>query len=402
MVSNDKFFSASEKQSAAVLKHEILRGYLGTFAAKTGSTSLGHRVAYIDGYAGPGTYTNPRTGGVIDGSPKIALRVAEGMPQQGKTLECVFIEKNDDYFDDLSALVASSKTPARALHGDVSKLLSQAMEPFKAIPKLIFLDPFGTSLSNEMAVDTVMKKNDQAPTELLLNFSLEALRRMGGRIIEEPEKPGRAKTLARVDDWVGGQWWREYFLDPESRLDPDHIDHAAQLVADEYSRRLKEATGCSVFRLPIRRRAHHKALFSLMLFFPRNLAAFAFNESVSLALEKWRGLMNEIDINEAAAAEDRGDFALGDPSVAEMQEVFKLQEKQFELDTISDIEHALRTALVENDSLSTEKDLSLIMGAALGSGRTKHLRAAWKKLHADGIVSNPPPAKLDRQVIRRA
>lgn len=125
-------------------------------------------------------------------------------------------------------------------------------------------------------------------------------------------------------------------------------------------------------------------------------------DSMEVILVLYADSMNEIDINEAAAAEDRGDFALGDPSVAEMQEVFKLQEKQFELDTISDIEHALRTALVENDSLSTEKDLSLIMGAALGSGRTKHLRAAWKKLHADGIVSNPPPAKLDRQVIRRA
>ncbi|WP_156996522.1 hypothetical protein [Knoellia aerolata] len=42
------------KKSAAVLKHAILDQYATPFASKTGSTSIAHRVAFIDGYAGPG------------------------------------------------------------------------------------------------------------------------------------------------------------------------------------------------------------------------------------------------------------------------------------------------------------------------------------------------------------
>ena len=44
------------KKSAAVLKHAIIDQYATPFASKTGTTSLDHRVAFIDGYAGPGRY----------------------------------------------------------------------------------------------------------------------------------------------------------------------------------------------------------------------------------------------------------------------------------------------------------------------------------------------------------
>ena len=51
-----KFHEA--KQAAAVLKHAVLDRYVTPFASKTGSTSKDGRVAFIDGYAGPGRYAD--------------------------------------------------------------------------------------------------------------------------------------------------------------------------------------------------------------------------------------------------------------------------------------------------------------------------------------------------------
>ena len=55
MADTQEFFD--ERQGAAVIKHGILRRYLPVFAAKTGSTSAGGRVVYLDGYAGAGGST---------------------------------------------------------------------------------------------------------------------------------------------------------------------------------------------------------------------------------------------------------------------------------------------------------------------------------------------------------
>jgi hypothetical protein len=54
MTNQSQFFK--EQRPAAVLKHGILHRYLRVFASKTGSTAPGHRVAYLDGYSGPGQY----------------------------------------------------------------------------------------------------------------------------------------------------------------------------------------------------------------------------------------------------------------------------------------------------------------------------------------------------------
>ncbi len=53
-IDTQPFFES--KRAAAVLKHAILSGYVSPFAVKTGSTSVDHRVAIVDGYAGAGRY----------------------------------------------------------------------------------------------------------------------------------------------------------------------------------------------------------------------------------------------------------------------------------------------------------------------------------------------------------
>jgi hypothetical protein len=60
MSSNDEFFR--ERRAAAVFKHGILKRYPVVFASKTGQWSKGHRVVFLDGYAGRGRYDKGEPG----------------------------------------------------------------------------------------------------------------------------------------------------------------------------------------------------------------------------------------------------------------------------------------------------------------------------------------------------
>lgn len=59
-----------------MLKHAVIDQYATPFASKTGSTSAGARVAFIDGYAGPGRYDDG-----AEGSGAMLLRKAHELPQ---------------------------------------------------------------------------------------------------------------------------------------------------------------------------------------------------------------------------------------------------------------------------------------------------------------------------------
>lgn len=71
-----------------MLKHAIIDQYATPFASKTGSTSLDHRVAFIDGYAGPGRCE--------DGSGAMLLRKAKEMAHFPRQVECHFVEEDPE------------------------------------------------------------------------------------------------------------------------------------------------------------------------------------------------------------------------------------------------------------------------------------------------------------------
>lgn len=401
MVKHDAFFDVNKK-AAALLKHAVLRRYLATFTARLGSTSVGHRVGFVDGYAGPGTYVNLRTGAVSSGSPKIALEIAANFVPRDRHLECIFVERNKGIFRRLEALVAQADTPAQAWSGDISDHLAAALQQLAGVPTLVFLDPFGAPVDIGHTVDTILRRPGQVPTELLLNFSMDAMRRIGGRLLEATDASGREKTLARADAWLGGDWWRAYFTDLPDPTPPDAIDNAASDVAREYNRRVGAATGCSSFTIPIRRRAHHKPIFMLTLFFPRAIAAFAYNEAVSLALQEWRREMSDLEVNDAARRQEREGSSLGEESPEELRYILDAAAKQFDIDLVDDMSANLRSQLETHASLSVDHQLQLVFGQSLGAAREMHLRRAWKLLHGEGVIADAPPKKLEHSTIRRA
>ncbi len=141
-----KFFGAGQRRAQTQLKHSILEGYLAAFAGKTGSKSPGGNVGFLDGYAGPGSDTNKSSGIVVDGSPRIALRVARRLSEINppKTLHCVFVEAGRKNFTELEALVArETDIDALPLRGKITAHVDAAMERFEGMPVLVFLDPYG-------------------------------------------------------------------------------------------------------------------------------------------------------------------------------------------------------------------------------------------------------------------
>lgn len=107
------------------------------------------------------------------------------------------------------------------------------------MPLLVFIDPFGSGPDVDSTVETILKRQGATATELLVNFSLQAVRRMGARLWEPEGAQGRAKTLDRMDEWLGGDWWRQCFLSEEVNALPksDRAHEAAVRVASDYRRR---------------------------------------------------------------------------------------------------------------------------------------------------------------------
>lgn len=394
MPASDGFFKDS-KQPQTILKHAILRRYLATFSGATGTNSPGHRVGFLDGYAGPGAYANGTAG-----SPAIALKIAADQLRANRHLECIFVEKDPSSFATLETLVKAATTPALALKGDVASHLGPALQQFRELPALVFLDPYGTSLDRDQTIEQVLNRGGDQPTELLLNFSLQTVRRAGPLVKKPVGYPARAATLETMNRWLGGDWWQPYFLDPSLDGNPDSADVAANRVAEEYALRVVKSTGCSVFGVAMRRQAGHKALFNLMLFHPRRLAAFRYNEAVSLAQDEWREVMFGRDV-ENAEKEDAESYQLGTSRADEIRMLADLDKVQTKADAVADIKAAIASTLEKQSSVSVEKEFGKVFGDAVGVGRQLHLRQALKELAKEGVAAAPPSGELDRLVISR-
>jgi hypothetical protein len=280
--------------------------------------------------------------------------------------------------------------------------ISAALTRFKGIPALVFLDPFGAGLDRETCIKDILGRDGTAPTELLMNFSLDAIRRTGPWVQKPVGTTGRAAMLKTVDEWLGGDWWQEIFAKADLHGDPEAAHAAALTVSREYAKRVHQRTGCGVFPVPMRRAASHKPLFVLMLFFPRSIAVFPYNEAVSLAQDKWREAMWELDINAAMKEVDRKP-SLGSGHVDAVRSAALADKEQFKADTISTVKDSIRKALSAQNSLSLKTDCQKVFGSAIGTGRSLHLRAAWDELTAEGLTQPRDKSlkTLERAVIQR-
>ncbi len=83
--------------------------------------------------------------------------------------------------------------------GRVQNRVDELLAEVDGIPAFFFLDPFGLGVDFP-TMRTVMRERSGPSTEVLVNFSANAVRRIGGLLDSPPDTKGRSRP-GRRQEW---------------------------------------------------------------------------------------------------------------------------------------------------------------------------------------------------------
>jgi len=203
-----------DAQPHTIAKIKILENYLLRWFEILGRTPNRSKrdLWYIDGFAGPGEYTNAQDGSPIAalGAAEAALRSAANNWLAGK-INCVFIEQHTGRFQHLQQKV-NGKYATVTHHfinssfvDGIAELQKLRPNPFLgASPLFTFIDPFGATGAPFSVVKSLLSLDT---SEVLINFDSDGV----GRIRLAEESAGHEVNLNSIfgDD----SWTRELVID---------------------------------------------------------------------------------------------------------------------------------------------------------------------------------------------
>jgi three-Cys-motif partner protein len=214
-------------------KHAILSRYLQAWTAILTQGGF-PKVAYLDGFAGPGQYE-----GGEDGSPIIALKAAldHSARIRGQVI-FVFVEEKQDRAEFLRQLVQSMSLPKNfVVRIDGGKTFEQAFEAFRHVhadrkgrlpPTFAFIDPFGWTGAPFSVVQSIL---GQPSCEVFVTFMYEEI----NRFIGLPDQETNFDVFFGTRDWRSGI----NLAKPAERN---------RFLHDLYLRQLKHAAGAKYVR----------------------------------------------------------------------------------------------------------------------------------------------------------
>jgi three-Cys-motif partner protein len=268
----------------SLLKHGILRRYLPIYLART-SSPLG-QVVVLDAYAGRGVYED----GTL-GSAGMMLQWALDRKRAAKPADYIlrFFEKDKTSYDALSTVVAEHVAlgiDVIAKQADVIEHVEDVVASAAGLPLFLFVDPTGVGLPFDILVAALTRPTTNRawpPTEALINFSWQAVRRIGGLVSSDKRNN---KALASLDTALGGDWWHEYFTEGVT-------DEGVLAVVEGFESRLAETAQVAVLSVPVRRDVTHKPLYSLMFATRNPRGAWHFGDATAKSLVDWRAAVDE-------------------------------------------------------------------------------------------------------------
>lgn len=216
-----------EIEPHTIAKHIILRSYLGAWFPIMGRYNK--RILYLDGYAGPGEYSNGEPG-----SPIIALQEAEayfefceksGLEQP--EIVFFFIEEDKRRADHLKGSLQGVNFPKKfkihvinsTFQSEASKIIAHLEEKkLMLAPAFLFIDPFGYKIPFTI----VQKLMSNEKCEVFINFMYEFMNRF-------IEREGQEAALTEL---FGTDKWREIpveLMEPSERKQAIHSLYQAQL-----------------------------------------------------------------------------------------------------------------------------------------------------------------------------
>jgi three-Cys-motif partner protein len=380
MPSNCNFFASP--QAAAIYKHGVLRRYIPVYAGKTGSRSAGKRVVIYDAYSGPGRYDDDQPA-----SPELVVDTAIAMAKL-RDIYSIFSDVDPGYIARLQALMQKKgvdPTTYEIQQSPVEEHLDSVLAFTGRSPLFVFLDPFGLALPFDRVVDLLTCRDRagwsntlQPKTELLMNFSYEAVRRIAGAFLSTKSYSARAAQIAALDDALGGDWWQEIV-----RADKD--DWPEQVLEGFADRVMKEA-GYSYITADVRDSLSTKPVYELILFTRHQDGVWKMLDAMSLAREDWRNWLKR-----ASKAAKAGQYDLG----------FAATFDEDEDAWIAEIAANTKKLLAAQPGFVVMNVLSPLFGRTIGLAREKHLRAALKGLHNAGVIRDAPKGSLQKARVRR-
>jgi three-Cys-motif partner protein len=214
-----------------IAKIEIVENYLERYFLILGSQSPDD-ILYVDGFAGPGKYTNHSTG-----SPLAALRAAKkalatSAPRViARKIHFVFIEDRKDRYEHLMAHVEPFKSEPRfniiVIHGSFASSVAEIERlfpnAFKSMRSFFFVDPFGPTHVPFLLCERILKNQK---SELLLNLDADGI----ARIFSAGAAANAQGNLTSI--FGEGADWNEFLASPSS------IDGRARASLKAYKQRL--------------------------------------------------------------------------------------------------------------------------------------------------------------------
>lgn len=203
-----------EAKPHTIAKIAILRDYLYAYLKILGTSRPGETILYIDGFAGPGEYSN-----YAEGSPLAALHATIQAREDANarsawaagTVHLCFVEQDKRRYEHLLKLLDENSQHPFVKNGDICIhtyrgtfaenlpiIRKDVPSPFlKRHPLFAFLDPFGATGVPFSAVAELL----QSPSsELLLNFDGDGV----ARIL----RASQTNATSQIDEIYGGDIWR--------------------------------------------------------------------------------------------------------------------------------------------------------------------------------------------------
>ena len=186
-------------------KHEILKEYLKAWFPILASGN--ERIIYYDGFSGSGDYS-----GGEEGSPLIALNVAQDYNLPNTEIVFVFVESNKKRAKSLRKIIRQKKWPNNFRYEvydeESENVLSNILndlekENFRIVPTFAFIDPFGVKGAPFSPVKRLL---ESPKCEVLITFMTGTIRRFVTEIPEHINElignPSASEIIQKSDDRV--------------------------------------------------------------------------------------------------------------------------------------------------------------------------------------------------------
>lgn len=219
-------------QPHTLAKIEMLRAYLDAYFSILGRSKRNQTILYVDGFAGPGEYTNSR-----DGSPVKALAAASsaitsaGGDWKAANLYCAFIEPDGKRCENLRTRIAELQLHPRVKHLIIEKSFEEGIPELRALlpapfeadaPLFVFIDPFGAKGVPFVLVRELLSS---PCSEVLLNLDADGIARIHAAVDKDAGSP-------LLDTVFGDNSWRE-------AVQPGDFNKTCRQILELYKAKLR-------------------------------------------------------------------------------------------------------------------------------------------------------------------